>query len=251
MRYFFTIIRRAIHLHFLQWSRYRMDVLIWIVTIWLTLGIQALFLFVTFRASGGNFFGYSSKEVIGFFGMALLASGLAQSTTVGVIRSISRAVWGGNFDHWLLQPPPILLRIVTEEIGVIWYWPHVVVGTGIILYAFPARLWPLAFVCSIVACTVEMGMILLLCLPTIRWGRWNPYEGLWEYFEGARSIPIGRSRNTMLWLASFGVLHYSLALEVITGKFPLLLLILFSVGVWALVLLLLRIFVRSYGSASS
>ncbi|MDD5075425.1 MAG: ABC-2 family transporter protein [Candidatus Peribacteraceae bacterium] len=251
MRYYLSILRRATILHLLQWSRYRADTVIWTITIWLTLGIQGLFLSVTYHASGGNLFGYSGQEVIGFFGVALMATGLAQSITVGVIRTISKAVWGGNFDHWLLQPPPILFRIVTEELGFIWYWPHVVVGTGIILYAFPFTLWPVALISAIIAGTIEMGIVLLLCLPTIRWGRWNPYEGLWEYIENARSVPIGRSRNIMLWLASFGVLQYSLALEVITGRLPLLLLLLFSAGVWALVLLLLRIFLRSYGSASS
>jgi len=251
MYYYLTIFRRASHLHFLQWSRYRADVLIWIVTIWLTLGVQGLFIWVTYQASGGNFFGYAGNEVVGFFGVALLASGVAQSLMVGVIQSISGAVWSGNFDHWLLQPPPILLRIVTEELGFIWYWPHVIVGTGIIFSVFPARLWPVAFISALIASTIEMAIMLLLCLPSIRWGRWNPYEGLWEYFENARSIPIGRSKSIMLWLASFGVLQYSLALEVITGKLPFFFLILVSIGVWALVFLLLHLLVRTYSSASS
>lgn len=251
MRYYFSILFRAARLHFLRENRYRADVLIWLVTIWLTLGIQALFLSITYRVSGGNFFGYAGHEVLGFFGVAILASGIAQSIIVGVIRSISKAVWSGNFDHWLLQPPPLLLRIITEEMGFIWYWPHIIVGSGIILWAFPASLWFTAFSAALVASTIEMAIVLLLCLPAIRWGRWNPYEGLWEYFENARSIPIGRSRSIMLWLASFGVLQYSLALEVITGKLPFVLLILVSIGVWTLVIFLLRIFVRSYGSASS
>lgn len=251
MQYYLTIFRRAAHLHLLQWSRYRMDVLIWLITIWLTLGIQGLFIAITYRVSGGNFFGYAANEVMGFFGAAILASGVAQSVTVGVIRSISKAVWNGNFDHWLLQPPHILARILTEDLGFIWYWPHVVVGSGIVLYVFPPSLWPMAFLAAFVASTIEMAIVLLLCLPTIRWGRWNPYEGLWEYFENARSIPIGRTRNIMLWLASFGVLQYSLALEVITGRLPLAFLLLISIGLWSLVLYLLRIFVRSYGSASS
>jgi len=251
MHYHLTILRRAAHLHLLQWSRYRADVIIWLITMWLTLGIQALFLSITYRVSGGNFFGYAGHEVIGFFGVALLASGLAQSVTVGVIRSISKAIWSGNFDHWLLQPPPILLRLITEDLGFIWYWPHIIVGSGIILWAFPASLWFLTFSAALTASTIEMGIVLLLCLPTIRWGRWNPYEGLWEYFENARSIPIGRSKSIMLWLASFGVLQYSLALEVITGGLPFILLILVSIGVWSLVIFLLHVFIRSYGSASS
>ena len=251
MRYLFSIYQRAIHLHFSRWSRYRTDVLIWILTIWCTLGIQAVFLSVTYSVSGGNFFGYSSHEVIGFFGMALVASGIAQSVIVGVIISLSKAVWRGNLDHWLLQPPPFLLRIITEELGIVWYWPHVVVGSGIVLWIFPAGLWPLVFASVLVASTIEIGLVLLFCLPSIRWGRWDPYEGLWEYFESARSIPIGRSGSFMLWLASFGVLQYSLALEVITGRLSLLILVLISVCVWALALLLLNILVRSYGSASS
>jgi len=251
MRYHFLIFRRAILLHFLRWWRYRADVLIWIVTIWCMLGIHAVFIYVTYSASGGNFFGYSGNEVFGFFGGALLASGIAQSLIVGVIITLNKAVWQGNLDYWLLQPPLFLLRIITEELGIIWYWPHIIVGSGIIVFMFPFHLWPLAFLSALVASTIEMGIVLLLCLPAIRWGRWDPYEGLWEYFESARSIPIGRSRSFMLWLASFGVLQYSLALEVITGKMSIFTLLLISVGVWSLALLLLKILVRTYGSASS
>ncbi|MDO8469155.1 MAG: ABC-2 family transporter protein [Candidatus Peribacter sp.] len=251
MRYLLSVYQRAINLHFLRWSRYRADVVVWIITIWCTLGIQAVFLYVTFTVSGGNFFGYTSHEVIGYFGMALLATGIAESVIVGVIISLNKAVWSGNLDHWLLQPPPFLLRLVTEELGIVWYWPHVLVGSGIILWAFPASLWIMVFLTAIVASTIEMALVLLFCIPSIRWGRWDPYEGLWEYMESARSIPIGRSSSFMLWLASFGVLQYSLALEVVTGKLSILLLILVAVCVWALALLLLKILLRSYGSASS
>jgi len=251
MRYFLSIYKRAAHLHFLRWMRYRADVLVWILTIWCMLAIQAVFLFVTYSVSGGNFFGYSSNEIIGFFGAALLASGLAQSVITGVILTLSKAVWQGNLDHWLLQPPPFLFRIVTEELGIVWYWPHIIVGSGIVLYAFPASLWILAFASAIVASTIEMAIVLIFCLPSIRWGRWNPDEGLWEYLESARSVPIGRTRSFMLWLASFGVLQYSLALEVITGRLSLLILVLISAALWALALLLLKVLVRSYGSASS
>jgi len=251
MRYHFSILRRAVHLHLLRWSRYRTDVFVWIITIWTTLGIQAIFLSVTYRASGGNFFGYTGEEVIGFFGTALFASGVAESIVVGVIITLNKSAWGGHFDYWLLQPPHILLRILTEEMGFVWYWPHIIVGSGIMLATFPASLWPLAFTTALIASTIEMGLVLLFCLPSIRWGRWDPYQGLWEYFENARSIPIGRSKSFMLWLASFGVLQYSLALEVITGKLSILMLILISGIVWALALLLLKVLVRSYGSASS
>lgn len=228
-----------------------MDVFLWMLTIWITLGIQALFLFVTYTTSDGGFFGYSAYEVIGFFGMALLASGTAQTVMVGVIRSLSKAVWTGLFDFWLLQPPPILFRIILEDLELVWYWPHIVVGGGIILWAFPASLWIMVFLTAIIAGTIEMALVLLFCIPSIRWGRWDPYQGLWEYMESARSIPIGRSRSFMLWIASFGVLQYSLALEVVTGKLSILLLILIAVCVWALALLLLKVLVHSYGSASS
>ncbi|MDD5103227.1 MAG: ABC-2 family transporter protein [Candidatus Peribacteraceae bacterium] len=221
------------------------------LTIWCTLAIQAVFISVTYATSGGNFFGYATHEVIGFFGMALLASGIAQTVMVGVIITLSKAVWTGRFDQWLMQPPPLLLRIISEDLGLIWYWPHITIGSGIIVYAFPASLWLLAFFTALIAGTIEMGIVLLFCLPAIRWGRWDPYEGLWEYFENARSIPIGRSRSFMLWLASFGVLQYSLALEVITGRLSILLLLLISVCVWALALLLLKAIIRTYGSASS
>lgn len=213
--------------------------------------IQAVFLSVTYKASGGTFFGYSASEVAGFFGIALIASGIAQTVMVGVIITLNKAVWSGNFDHWLLQPPHILLRIISEDLGLIWYWPHIAIGSTLIFIMFPAKLWPLAFISAFIASTIEMALVLGFCLPAIKWGRWDPYQGLWEYMENARSVPIGRSSSFMLWLASFGVLQYSLALEVITGRLSLLILVLISICVWALALLLLKVLVRSYGSASS
>jgi len=251
MHYLFAIYRQAVNLHFLRWSRYRTDVFVWILTIWCALGIQAVFLFVTYSVSGDNFFGYTTHEVIGFFGMALVASGIAESVVVGVIITLSKAVWRGNLDHWLLQPPPLLLRLITEELGIVWYWPHIIVGSGLVLYAFPVSFWFMAFLAALAASTIEIALVLLFCIPSIRWGRWDPYEGLWEYLESARSIPIGRSRSFMLWLASFGVFQYSLALEVITGRLSILVILLISACVWALALLLLKVLVRSYGSASS
>jgi ABC-type uncharacterized transport system permease subunit len=204
-----------------------------------------------FQSAQGNFFGYTEKEVIGFFGIALFASGLAQSVTVGVIRNLARTVWQGEFDFWLLQPPPISLRIITEDLGIIWYWPHIIVGITLMGIVFPPEMWIKTIVTAIVSSTIEMIIVFMLCIPAIRWGRWNPYEGLWEYFENARLVPIGQSRNFMLWFVSFGVLHYSLALEVLTGRLPLWILATIAIILYIIAWLLLKFFLRSYSSASS
>lgn len=251
MRYHLKLLKRAFKLHLLRWSRYRADVIVWLVSIWLTVGIQVLLAHIMFQSTNGHFFGYSEKELFGFFGVALFASGLAQSTTISLILNLSNAVWQGEFDFWLLQPPTIGFRIVTEDLGVVWYWPHLFAGLLLMAFCFPVGIWPLAFLSAVIASTIEMGTIFILCIPSIKWGRWNPSKGLWEYFENARSIPIGRSRNIMLWLVSFGVLQYSIALEVITGKISIFILLAVSAIINLIAWSILKIFVHSYSSASS
>jgi ABC-type uncharacterized transport system permease subunit len=251
MRYHFTIIRWAFRLHFLRRLRYRLDLLFWTLTIWLTIGIQAIFLLTVYRASNGIFFGYSGMQVVSFFGMALLANALGQSFSVGITIHLARAVWRGDFDFWLLQPPALFVRIMTEELGFIWYIPQMLFGAGLMLYSLPATLWPLAFFAATVAAVIEAGLVFLLGIPSIRWAKWDPYEGVWEYMQTARSIPIGQNSSTMLWIASFGVLQYSLALHVITNRMAPLILISIAAIIWLIGLSLLSFFVRSYRSASS
>lgn len=252
MYYYFILLLRAARLHFLRWSRYRTDVMIWIITIWITIGIQVCFVYVTFKSSGGVFFGYSPHELASFFGVSLVATGIAQSIVHGgLIVNLARMVWSGNFDFWLVQPAPLLLRMILDDMGFIWFWPHIVAGCALLLIYLPPTSWLLGIAAAVAAASLELAIMLLICLPTIRWGRWDPNEGLWEYMENARLMPVGRTDNIMLWLASFGVLQYSLALEVITGRLSILILLLISACVWTLALLLLKILVRSYTSASS
>lgn len=251
MLYYLKVLARALKMHLLRWNRYRVDVIVWLVSIWLTVGIQVLLAHIMFTATGGHFFGYSEKELFGFFGVALFASGIAQSTATGLILNLSNAIWQGEFDHWLLQPPPIGLRMMTEDLGLVWYWPHLIAGLILMAWSFPVGVLPIAIFSGLIASTIEIGLIFILCVPALKWGRWNPNQGLWEYFESARSIPTGRSRNFMLWFVSFGVLQYSLALEVITGKLSILLLIAVSILINLLAWLLLRLFITSYSSASS
>jgi len=140
---------------------------------------------------------------------------------------------------------------MTEDLGFTGYSLQILAGAGLMLYSLPVPLWPLAFFTVLVAGTIEAGLVFLLGIPSIRWGKWDPYEGVWEYMQTARSIPIGQTRNIMLWLASFGVLQYSLALEVLTHHFSLLIFLGIAVGIWVLALTLLSTLVRSYHSASS
>ncbi len=251
MRYYLTLFSRAFRLHLLRESRYRADVVTWLFMMWLTVGTQFVFAYTLYRSANGNFFGYSGREVLGFFGIALFATGVAQCGFIGIVLNLAKAVWQGDFDFWLVQPPPILLRMVIEDLGVVWYWPYVLVGAALLLFSFPVTMWPIAFFSAIVAGVIESGIILILCLPAVAWGRWNPGEGLWEYVEGSRYMPIGRTRNFMLWFVSFGVLHYSLALEVLTGRLSIFLLILIAIALYLIAWLLLKLFLRSYSSASS
>lgn len=241
----------AIVLHFRRWSRYRTDVFLWIGSIWLTILAQGLFVFSAYQASKGQFFGYTQEDVMAFFGLTLLSTGIAQIVVHGFIIRLANAVWKGDFDFWLLQPIPFFQRVLLEDIGIVWFWPHTVVGTFLLLYALPANLWLTAMVAAVAAGAVEIGIIVSICMPAIKWGRWDPSEGLWEYFERSRSIPVGRSKSRLLLVVSFGVLQYSFALEVLTGQMSLWLLIAMAACSLLLAWFMSTYFLKSYTSASS
>jgi ABC-type uncharacterized transport system permease subunit len=241
----------AFVLHVRRWSRYRMDVLLWVGSIWLTILAQGLFVFSAYDATGGQFFGYTFSDVVSFFGLTLLSTGLAQIVVHGFTLRLANAVWRGDFDFWIVQPVPFLIRVLQEDVGLVWFWPHTVVGAALLAYALPAHLWLTAVVASTAAAAVEVGIIVSICMPAIKWGRWNPDEGLWEYLERSRSIPVGRSSSKLLLAVSFGVLQYSIALEVLTGRISLMWLVLMAACSLSLAWLLSAYFVRTYTSASS
>lgn len=248
--YYFRLSAWSIRLHFARWSRYRTDVVIWILTIWLTLAIQATFIYIANKASPGGLFGYSPKDLVTFFAVAVLATGLAQTLVIGAVLHMARAVWAGQFDYWLIQPSGLLMRILLEDVGLLWFWPHLFIGVFLLIVFNPQQL-VLALATATLAAVVEIGVVLCFCLPCIRWGRWNPEDGLWEYLENARSAPILRTRNTLLYIASFGVIQYSIAIEVITGRLSIYYLLGLGVMVNALAYFLLHYLVRHYTSASS
>lgn len=223
----------------------------WIISICITIAINLTFAYSIYNAASGKFFGYTFLELLGFFGVSLFATGIAQSITHGGVLNLAKVVWTGNFDFWLLQPPNFLWRMMIEDMGFVWFWPQCLVGIFLLFISFPFFLLPLAFFTGLVTAAIEVGIILCAILPAIRWGYWNPDEGMWEYMENARLMPIGRTRNFMLWFVSFGVLHYSLALEVLTGRLSIFLLILIAIVLYLLAWLLLKLFLRSYSSASS
>jgi ABC-type uncharacterized transport system permease subunit len=251
MRYHLSLIGWAVRLHFKRWSRYRADVVLWLISIWFTVGIQATFLWVTYHAAGGTLLGYNGHQLIGFLGIALLSTGIAQSVSIGITLHFAKCVWKGDFDYWLIQPAPMFLRIMLQEIGIVWYWPHMFVGIVLCAYAIPPGQWMLSAVVILLAALMEMAILLLIAVPSIKWGRWDPGEGIWEYVEKARSVPIGQTKNIMLWIASFGVLQYTLALMVTSGELPLWIFALIVLTVWLLALGLLKILLSSYTSASS
>jgi ABC-type uncharacterized transport system permease subunit len=251
MRYHLSLIGWAVRLHFKRWSRYRADVVLWLISIWFTVGIQATFLWVTYHAAGGTLLGYNGHQLIGFLGIALLSTGIAQSVSHGITLHLARSVWKGDFDFWLLQPVPIVLRMIVEEVGIVWFWPHVLIGAILIVTQFSISKLPLIFLSAAIASIIEAGFVLMICIPSIKWGRWDPSQGLWEYTEKARSVPIGQTKNIMLWIASFGVLQYTLALMVTSGELPLWIFALIVLTVWLLALGLLKILLSSYTSASS
>ena len=160
MRYHLTLLGWAVKLHIMKWSRYREDVIVWVIAIWLTIGMQATFLYVTYNAVEGDLFGYTSTQLIGFLGITLLATGLAQCVVHGIILHLAKVVWSGQFDYWLLQPAPLFLRMLLEDIGLIWFWPHLIVGTGIIAWAFPEDVG-LALLASLLAASLEAGLIFM------------------------------------------------------------------------------------------
>lgn len=250
MRYYLTLLGWAFKLHIMKWSRYREDVIVWVIAIWLTLGMQACFLYVTYNAVDGDLFGYTPMQLVGFLGITLLATGLAQCVVHGIVLHLARIVWTGQFDYWLIQPAPLFLRMLLEDVGLIWFWPHLLVGSGIVWWAFPGfRL--IAFLAALSAAALEIGLMLCLCVPAIRWGKWDPNEGIWEYIESSRTIPLGRTEGIFLVLASFGVLQYSIALDMVAGTTPLWALPVVALLACLLSWCMMKVLVRSYGSASS
>lgn len=258
MRHVFTeigyharMITWAVLLHVRRWQRYRADVFLWIGSIWITIFAQGLFVFSAYQASRGQFFGYSFDDVMIFFGLTLFSTGLAQIIVHGFVFRLANAVWKGDFDFWMLQPVPFFIRVLLEDMGLVWFWPHIVVGMGILLYVLPSTLWFTALIVCIAVAAIEIGIIVSICMPAIKWGRWDPSEGLWEYLERSRSIPVGRSKNKLLLAVSFGVLQYSLGLQVLTGNMSIFLLILLALFVLFFAWGMIRYFIRTYTSASS
>jgi ABC-type uncharacterized transport system permease subunit len=241
----------AIVLHLRRWHRYRTDVFLWISSIWLTILAQGLFVFSAYQASKGQFFGYTQSDVIAFFGLTLLSTGLAQIVAHGFTLRLAKAVWKGDFDFWLLQPVPFFVRVLIEDVGLVWFWPHMAAGFALLVYALPAGLWFTAIISAFAAAAVEVGIVISICMPAIKWGRWNPDEGLWEYLERSRSIPVGRSKNKLLLLVSFGVLQYSIALEILTGRMSIFILLAMAIISLSVAWGMSAYFVRTYTSASS
>jgi len=241
----------AVILHVRRWQRYRADVALWISSIWLTILAQGIFIFSAYSASGGNFFGYSFDDVVVFFAITLLSTGLAQIVVHGFTLRLADAVWRGDFDFWVVQPVHLFLRVLLEDIGLVWFWPHVIIGGGLLVWILPlSHVW-LALLVAVIAAIIEIGLIICVCVPAIQWGRWNPNEGLWEYLERSRSIPLGRTKNMLLIVLSAGVLQYSLALEVFTGRLHLALFFALAIVIVTIAWFCMRYFVRKYTSASS
>lgn len=258
MNYFFQetafnlrMVAWAFVLHVKRWNRYRFDVVLWLSSIWLTILAQGIFILSAYEASGGQFFNYSSSDIFVFFGITLVATGIAQVFVHGFTLRLADAVWKGNFDFWLLQPLHFLPRVLLEDIGLVWFFPHICIGYGILAWSLPAPQIYLALAAAIAAAGIEIGLIICVCVPAIKWGRWNPNEGLWEYLERSRSIPVARSKHTLLLILSFGVLQYSLALEVVTGGLSLISMYGLAVIALCAAWFFMTYFVRAYTPSSS
>lgn len=248
--YFFRMLAWAFVLHWRRWSMYRADVFLWILTIWSTLFIQGLILFALGSVTDGNVFGFTPRELILFFGIAILSTGLAQSFVQGIVFRLGRAVSTGQFDGWLLHPLPLILRMFIEDIGFVWFWPHLLVGTTIIFWAAPLNVACFSILCSMLASVMESGFVVALSSFAIRWNAWNPESFLWEYLEQSRSAPVMRSGSTWLIVASLGVVQYSLAIEVVTGGLSVFALVAAALGMLIAAWLCMTLNLRYYSSAS-
>jgi ABC-type uncharacterized transport system permease subunit len=241
----------AIKLHFYRWNQYRGNVITWVLTIWLTIAVQIFFIYTIFKINNEELFGYSGNELMIFLGMALFAAGLAQSIIHGIILHLSRCVWTGQFDFWLVQKPNLIIRVMLEDLGIIWFLPHLIIGPLILFFSLPLGKIFYALVLSSISAFIEIGMTIIISIPSLKWGKWDPNEGLWEYFETARSAPILKIKNPLLLFISFGVLQYSLAIATFNGDLSFFLLCLISLIINSLALFLFKILEYSYSSASS
>lgn len=241
----------ALKLHFYRWNQYRGNVITWVLTIWLTIAVQVFFIYTIFKISDEQLFGYAGNELLIFLGMALFSAGLAQSLIHGIILHLSRCVWTGQFDFWLVQKPNLIIRIMLEDLGLIWFLPHLIVGPIILFFILPVHSFLYALFLSIISAFIEIGMTIMISIPSLKWGKWDPNEGLWEYFETARSAPILKIKNPLLLFISFGVLQYSLAIATFTGDIGIYVILLAALVVSLLAIILLKTLKYSYSSASS
>lgn len=243
------LIMIATILHLRRWSRYRWDVFIWIFGIWVTLLIQYLTAFTFFEATRGEFFDYTKNDIYLFFGIAILSTGLSQCLVHGAVIRLGNVVFRGEFDYWLLQPISLFKRLILEEIGLVWFWPHIVLG--VVIITFFSESLPTAIFISILSAIIESCLVFSLCLPSIKWPRWNPEDGLWEYMDKTRSIPVLRSRNAPLIILSAFVIQYSISLEVLLGRMQMYTPILIAIVSVIFTNFLARYFISKYASASS
>lgn len=241
----------ALKLHFYKWNQYRGNVLTWVLTIWLTIAVQIFFVYTIYKISNDELFGYSGKELMIFLGMALSAAGLAQSLIHGIILHLSRCVWTGQFDFWLVQKPSLILRVMLEDLGLIWFLPHLIVGPLILFFSLPIQLFLYAILLSVISALIEIGMTIIISIPSLKWGKWDPNEGLWEYFETARAAPILKIKNPILLFISLGVIQYSLAIATYSGDISFFSILLTAIFVNTIALTLFKILKKTYSSASS
>lgn len=250
IKYWCRMLAWSFVLHWKRWSMYRADVVMWILTIWATLIIQGVVLYSISQVTGGSVFGYAPRQLLLFFGVAILSTGMAQSFVQGLVFRLGHAVNSGQFDSWLLHPVPLLMRMFLEDMGFVWFWPHLAVGTGIIFWTTDFSTAILAIGCCAVAAVMESGFMIALSSFAIRWSAWNPESFLWEYLEQARSVPVIRSGSNALIVASLGVLQYSIAMEVISGGLSIFTFIIATSGMVLVAFLCMQLNVRYYSSAS-
>jgi hypothetical protein len=65
-----------------------------------------------------------------------------------------------QFDYWLVHPPNIFFRMIIEDLGIAWFWPHIVAGVYLLYTHLSVSQFIVGISCSLLAAIMEMCWIL-------------------------------------------------------------------------------------------
>ena len=141
-------------------------------------GTFIIFWFVLFEQIGGEIAGYAFSDVM--FLWALTASGFGISIVVfGNAHQISRVIYKGELDVYLLQPKPVLPNLIMSRM-VVFGWGDLAYGIILFVLTQPSTLsgWLLFLLFSVLAALVLTAVRVLYHCLTFFFGNAEGFAAL-------------------------------------------------------------------------